>query len=89
MMKMQQNVQEINYDEDKIYFNAGDVVQLKQDIPNKPTMIVVKKETSLFKHDSKRLEDKRPILKGIRCRWFTSTGELQESVWNTKDLIKL
>lgn len=89
MMKMQQNVQEINYDEDKVYFNAGDVVQLKQDIPNKPTMIVVKKETSLFKHDSKRLEDKRPILKGIRCRWFTSTGELQESVWNTKDLIKI
>lgn len=89
MMKMQQNVQEINYDEDKVYFNAGDVVQLKQDIPNKPTMIVVKKETSLFKHDSKRLEDKRPILKGIRCRWFTSTGELQESIFNTKDLIKL
>ena len=89
MMKMQQNVQEINYDEDKVYFNAGDVVQLKQDIPNKPTMIVVKKETSLFKHDSKRLEDKRPVLKGIRCRWFTSTGELQENVFNTKDLIKL
>ena len=78
-----------NLEEDKVYFNAGDVVQLKQDIPNKPIMIVVKKETSLFKHDSKRLEDKRPILKGIRCRWFTSTGELQESVWNTKDLIKL
>ena len=78
-----------NLEEDKVYFNAGDVVQLKQDIPNKPTMIVVKKETSLFKHDSKRLEDKRPILKGIRCRWFTSTGELQESVWNTKDLQKL
>lgn len=89
MMKMQQNVQEINYDEDKVYFNAGDVVQLKQNIPNKPTMIVVKKETSLFKHDSKRLEDKRPVLKGIRCRWFTSTGELQENVFNTKDLIKL
>lgn len=75
--------------EEKIYFMPGDVVTLKQDIPYKPTMIVVKKETSLFKHDSKRLEDKRPILKGIRCRWFTSTGELQESVWNTKDLIKL
>ena len=78
-----------NLEEDKVYFNAGDVVQLKQDIPNKPTMIVVKKETSLFKHDSKRLEDKRPILKGIRCRWFTSTGELQESIFNTKDLEKL
>lgn len=78
-----------NLEEDKVYFNAGDVVQLKQDIPNKPTMIVVKKETSLFKHDSKRLEDKRPILKGIRCRWFTSTGELQESIFNTKDLQKI
>ncbi len=78
-----------NLEEDKVYFNAGDVVQLKQNIPNKPTMIVVKKETSLFKHDSKRLEDKRPILKGIRCRWFTSTGELQESIFNTKDLEKL
>lgn len=78
-----------NLEEDKIYFNAGDVVQLKQDIPNKPTMIVVKKETSLFKHDSKRIEDKRPILKGIRCRWFTSTGELQESIFNTKDLQKI
>lgn len=73
--------------EDKIYFNAGDIVQLRQDIPNKPTMIVVRKETSLFKHD--KVEDKHAILKGIRCRWFTSTGELQESIFNTKDLIKL
>lgn len=71
-----------------IYFNPGDIVQLKQDIPNKPIMIVVKKETFLFKHN--RIEDdKKPILKGIRCRWFTSTGELQENVFNTKDLIKL
>lgn len=68
-----------------IYFNPGDVVQLKQDIPNKPIMIVVKKETSLFKHNRK-VDDKRPILKGIRCRWFTTTGELQEAVFNTKDI---
>lgn len=71
-----------------IYFNPGDVVQLKQNIPNKPTMIVVKKETSLFKHDRKE-DDKRPILKGIRCRWFTSNQELQEAIFNTKDLIKV
>lgn len=71
-----------------IFFNPGDIVSLKQDIPNKPIMIVVRKETSLFKHD-KKIDDKRPILKGIRCRWFTSTGELQESIFNTKDLIKL
>lgn len=75
--------------EDKnIYFNPGDVVQLKQNIPNKPTMLVVKKETSIFKHNRKG-DDKRPVLKGIRCRWFTSTGELQEAIFNTKDLIQL
>lgn len=75
-------------EDNNIYFNPGDIVTLKQDISNKPIMIVVKKETSLFKHNRK-IDDKRPILKGIRCRWFTSTGELQESTWNTKDLIKL
>lgn len=48
-------------------------------------MIVVKKETSLFKHDSKK-EDKRPILIGIRCRWFTKDGIMQEAVFNTKDI---
>ena len=47
-------------------------------------MLVVKKETSMFKHKE---EDKRNILKGIRCRWFTTTGELQEEVFNTKDLL--
>lgn len=77
---------EMNYNDDKTYFNAGQIVCLKQNIPNKPKMIVVKKETSLFKHDSKK-EDKRPILIGIRCRWFTTNGELQEAVFNTKDLI--
>lgn len=64
----------------------GDIVTLKQDIPNKPTMLVVKKQTSIFKN---REDNKEPILKGIKCRWFTSNGELQESVFNTKDLIKL
>lgn len=73
-----------NMEEQNIYFNPGDVVQLKQNIPNKPTMIVVKKETSIFKHYKDKI--KKPILIGIRCRWFTSYGELQEAVFNTKDL---
>lgn len=75
--------------EDKIFLNPGEIVTLKQDIPNKPVMIVIKKETSVFKHDSKRLNDKKPILIGIRCRWFTTTGELQEATFSTKDLIKV
>ena len=75
--------------EEKIFLNPGEIVTLKQDIPNKPVMLVVKKETSVFKHDSKRLNDKKPILIGIRCRWFTTTGELQEGTFSTKDLIKV
>lgn len=70
---------------ENIYLNPGDIVQIRQDIPNKPIMMVVRKETSLFKHDQKK--DKKSILLGIRCRWFTTTGEMQEAVFNTKDLV--
>jgi hypothetical protein len=47
-------------------------------------MIVVRKESTIF-----RDENKTNSLKGIRCRWFTTNNELQEAVWNTKDLIKV
>lgn len=67
---------------EKTYFLPGDVVTLRQNIPNKPIMVVVKKETSFIK------KEENNILRGIKCRWFTSTGELQESTFNTKDLIK-
>jgi hypothetical protein len=49
-------------------------------------MIVVRKETSIFKHDSKR-NDKKSVLIGIKCRWFTTEGALQEAIFSTKDLI--
>ena len=65
-------------------FFPGDLVSLRQDLPNKPVMIVVRKESTIF-----RDETKNNNLKGIRCRWFTTTNELQEAVWNTKDLIKI
>lgn len=68
--------------EDKVYFMPGDLVTLKQDVPYKPTMLVVKKETYIYKKEDQSL-------KGIRCRWFTKDGALQEEVFNTKDLIKL
>lgn len=71
--------------EEKIYFLPGDIVTLKQDIPNKPTMLVIKVVTSIFKNKL----DKKDILKGILCRWFTTNGTLQESVFNTKDLVKV
>ena len=70
--------------EDKIFFQPGDIVQLKQDIPYKPLMIVVRIERSLIKHDTQS-----PPLKGIRTRWFTKDGLLQEAVFSTKDLIRI
>lgn len=75
--------------ENNIFFNPGDLVTLKQDIPNKPTMLVVRKETSIFKNDQKRLEDKKSVLIGIKCRWFTKDHTLQEAIFSTKDLILL
>jgi hypothetical protein len=45
-------------------------VILKHDLPNKPVMMVVRKETSIFKNTGDN------ILRGIRCRWFTTDGTL-------------
>lgn len=70
--------------EDKVLFMPGDLVTLRQELPNKPVMIVVRKESTIF-----RDENKNNNLKGIRCRWFTTNNELQEAVWNTKDLNKV
>lgn len=70
--------------EDKMMFFPGDLVTLRQELPNKPVMIVVRKESTIF-----RDENKTNSLKGIRCRWFTTNNELQEAIWNTKDLIKI
>lgn len=73
--------------EEKIFFLPGDLVVLRQDIPNKPTMLVVKKETMTIKLDkSSETED---YFKGIRCRWFRTDGGMEEAVFNTKDLVKL
>ena len=68
---------------DKGFFTPGMRVTLKQDIPNKPIMLVIKKETSMFKNQG----TKDNILKGIKCRWFTDNGEMQEGIFNTKDLL--
>ena len=69
----------------KQFYLPGDIVTLRQDIPNKPTMIVVRKVTKTIRVN----EMKNDFFQGILCKWFTTTGELQESVFNTKDLIKL
>lgn len=50
-------------------------------------MVVIKKVTTIFKHDpTKRSEDNKSTLRGIKCFWFTTTNEYQEGVFSTKDL---
>lgn len=71
--------------DNKQFFLPGDVVTLRQDIPNKPTMIVVKKITKTIRTGNV----KNDFFQGILCKWFTTVGEMQESIFNTKDLIKL
>ena len=70
----------------KIYFKPGELVTLRQNIPNKPVMIVVKKKTLTIKPKD---EDKSNFLQGMLCMWFTTEGLYQEKMFNTKDLIKV
>lgn len=71
--------------ETKQFFLPGDVVTLRQDLPNKPTMLVVRKVTKTIR----TRDAKSDFFQGILCKWFTTEGELQESVFNTKDLLKV
>ena len=66
--------------EEKVFFTAGDVVTLRQDVPNKPLMVV----RSI---DKVTMQGEKPMLFGITCFWFTTTGEYQEKRFNTKDLV--
>ena len=68
--------------DEKIYFIPGQKVTLRQDIPNKPIMLVHRVERSIIRN-----EDKNALLKGVKVRWFTENGFLQEAVFSTKDLI--
>ena len=68
--------------EEKVFFTPGQLVKLKQDIPNSPIMIVHRVERSIMRHNNGR-----DVLKGVKCRWFTENGFLQEAIFSTKDLV--
>lgn len=72
-------------DKIKQFFLPGDVVTLRQNIPNSPIMIVVKKVTKSIRMGGERND----FFQGILCRWFTTDGLLQDAVFNTKDLEKI
>ena len=68
--------------DDKVYFAPGQKVTLKQDIPNKPVMIVHRVERNILKN-----KEGSDLLRGIKVRWFTENGFMQEAVFSTKDLV--
>ena len=67
--------------DDKIYFTPGQRVILRQEIDNKPIMLVHRVERNMIKN-----KEGNELLRGIKCRWFTKDGFLQEAVFSTKDL---
>jgi len=73
-------------DNDKIYYSPGDIVTVRHDLENKPKkMYVVEKVSKILKN--KETGDMGTAFLGIKCRWFDTTGRLQEAVFSTKDLI--
>jgi len=46
-------------------------------------MIVYRVERSIMRNK----DGKDGFLRGVKCRWFTKEGLLQEAIWSTKDLI--
>ena len=75
-----------DYDENRVYYNAGDVVTVRHDIPNKPVMWVVEKcVRSLFNKETNEMEN---VFLGIKCRWFDKDQVLHEELFSTKDLSK-
>lgn len=68
--------------EEKTFFSPGQMVKMKQDLPNSPIMVVYRIERSIMRN-----ANGRDILKGCRCRWFTTDGHLQEAIFSTKDLV--
>ena len=76
--------------EEQKYFNQGDVVEVRQDIDNKPQMIVERVERTHIPDPSKKSPyisngDKTKLV-GIRCIWFDKNFTLQKHTFNTKDL---
>lgn len=52
--------------DNKQFFLPGDIVTIRQDIPNKPTMLVIRKVTKTFKPAPNSI--KSDYFQGILCR---------------------
>lgn len=69
------------------YFCPGDIVKVRHNIDYVPDMWVVEKVSRNIKN--KETNEIETMFLGIKCRWFNAQGDLQEAVFNTKDLKKV
>lgn len=63
----------------KTYYQPGDTVVVRQNVSNKPEM-VVKSIDKMSRVDS------GPELIGVTCMWFNTLMEVQSARFSTKDL---
>jgi uncharacterized protein YodC (DUF2158 family) len=70
-----------------LYFAPGDLVKVRHEIDYVPVMFVVEKCSRNIRN--KETNEIETAFLGIKCRWFNANGDLQEAVFNTKDLIKI
>lgn len=69
----------------RVYYSPGDLVTVRHEkLANKPVMYVIEKVTKSF---VTKTDEKENMFLGIKCRWFSTDGKLQEAVFSTKDLI--
>lgn len=73
----------INNELDKIYFVAGDIVEVRHNIENKPKMFVTDKITKSIKDKDGNIEN---VFLGLKCKWYDKNQVLHEAIFSTKDL---
>lgn len=73
----------MNIELDKIYFVAGDTVEVRHNIENKPKMFVTDKITKSIKDKDGNIEN---VFLGLKCKWYDKNQVLHEAIFSTKDL---
>lgn len=81
---------ENKFKREKIYFNPGDVVRIRQNIDNRPNMLVKTVDKHTLPGEAPTIEgDKSSMLMGVTCVWFDKSQVLQKYRFSTKDLEKV
>ena len=73
----------MNIEQEKIFFVAGDVVEVRHNIENKPKMFVTDKITKSIKDKDGNIEN---VFLGLKCKWYDKNQVLHEAIFSTKDL---